>query len=300
MIASSSPAFAQQHSSLTEAQQQELVRLIETGKSAYDEGQFDRALTNFRHAYDIYRHADIVYRIALCYERLGEDVEAVRYYRQFLAEAPTAPERPRIEKTIEVIEARIAKSEIRVTTMPAKARVYINDVANGVAGETPTTLPVAPGNYTIIVHKDGYHPIEQLVSVASGKSLQLHYQLSSLPQPAEAPPKTARPSPITGPVVALGAIAVASGITSVVFFKSYKKRADDLMLIVDRQGLNRDVFNRMRRDRDIHLGVAIGTATLAVGSVVAAYWIITSNSTRTFTATAGWNDGPYTAATFRF
>lgn len=303
-------ATVAQQAELSPEQQEHLVRLIEDGKQAYDRGEFAKSLQHFRAAYDLYQHPDIIYRIALCHERLGEDEQAVRYYRQFLAEAPNAPERPRIEKTIEVIEARVAKSEIRVTSEPDGAAVYIDDEANGVAGYTPTALVVKPGNYKLIVRKDGFEPVRELVTVKPGQSVQMRYQLAgTTTAPTDVTAKPPRPRH-GGPSVqflALTAVGVASGVTAIIFFNKQSATSEEIAEIEaleSRQGIDRDKYDATRNRRNVELGIAVSAAALSTFSFIWAYgtWVNDRNAARRQAAglTLGWSDGPVVGYGARF
>lgn len=301
------PAGVSAQSSLSDAQQQQLVELIEEGKQAYDRGEFESSLSLFRQAYDIYQHPDIVYRIALCYERLGEDQEAIKHYRQFLAEAPDAPERPRIEKTIEVIEARIAKSEIQITTNPPGAAVFVDDEANGVAGYTPTVLAVKPGNYKLLVRKDGFDTVNELVTVGAGQSVQVRYQLDPVGTEESPVVRDRRPTRGTAPSVkflTLTAIGAGAGITSIVFFGLHGERRAKLAELdeLDRQELSRNRHNEVRRQRNINLAVAVSSAAVSAFAFIWAYgtWVADRSAAQQAGLSAGWDDGPIITYSLRF
>lgn len=292
-----------QQPELSSQQEQHLLRLIEEGKTLYDEGEFADARERFSEAYEIYPHPDIIYRIALCHERLGEDQQAVEYYRRFLAQAPNAPERARVEKTISVIEARIAKSDIRVLTDPEGASVYINDEANGIAGTTPVSLSVKPGNYKVIVRKDGYEPVVELVTVGSGASVQVRYQLTPLVA-EQRPERGTEPSPKKGPppvtFVALTAIGVGAGIASYVLFAGYSKTQSELDS-KPKNEFTRNEYRRLRTRGNIQLGAGIGTAAISLFSLVWAYGVLQSSRAEpTVAVGATWSDGPAVGLTGRF
>ncbi|MBA2662083.1 MAG: PEGA domain-containing protein [Bradymonadaceae bacterium] len=210
---------------LTESQKRELIGLIDAGRAAYDRGEFERALRYFRDGYDVFSHPDLLYRIALSHERLGEDAEAVRFYRQFLGEVPDADERGRIENTITVIERRLASqaSKIRILTEPSGALVYINDKANGVAGYTPTELPVGAANYKVIIQKEGYSGIEELIDVPAGQTVVLKYTMVRTTSAPE-PPSNVLPLTLT----AIGLVSGLAAIYFVVEHKGAEKTAADI------------------------------------------------------------------------
>lgn len=306
-IALASPvSMAEEPRELNTAEKEQLVQTIETAKDAYDRGEFQHSLKLFRQAYDTYPHPDLLYRIALCYERLGEDQQAVNFYRQFLEEAPEAKERARVERTIEVIEARIARSEIRVTSEPDGAVVFIDDEANGPAGTTPTALAIKPGNYQLIVKKDGYESIRELVTVSAGQSVQVRYQLTPLSASSESNARnptvtdTDRP-PRTGPsvkLITLATIGIAAGITSFVFFGLHADKRKELdELEQDRQNVSRARYDRAKKQVQTNLIVAVSTAAVSTFSLIWAYAVFQSEAkaraaARAAGPTFGWSNGP--------
>jgi tetratricopeptide (TPR) repeat protein len=291
---------------LSETEKQDLANLINSGKSAYNEGEFEKSLDFFGRAYGLYPHPDILYRMGLCYERLGEDASAIRYYRQFLQEVPDAPERPRIEKTIEVIENRVARSSIQINTVPEGAIVYIDDIANGPAGLTPTSLPIKPGDYRIIVKRDGFQSIEELVTVSAGGTVQLRYQLVREDLAVD-PAPVASSNPDVLPTVGLMMLGVGSTIAALSFFASYSadvdelKRYDDLRRI-NPQNITRTQYEDTKSSRNLNLGLSIGFTTVAVGAFVWSYlrWNSTVYGAAPVPASGPsnarlqlqWNDGP--------
>jgi tetratricopeptide (TPR) repeat protein len=264
-------AFAQEanrsYKSLSKAEKKELASLIEAGKSAYDRGEFEKSLRYFQDAYDIFQHPDLLYRIGLCYERLGEDQEAVRYYRSFLKEVPDAKERGRIEKQIRVIEKRLAEkaSRIRVNTEPTGAVVFINDEINGPAGYTPTELPVSAGNYKLIIKKEGYRDVVDTVDVPEGQTVQLKYPLQKENTGGAGGGGV---SISKGPILlgALGLVSLGVGIFS------YAKYTEKQALIDSWQDQSRDIerpanFRETYDERNLYGGVAVGTGVIALGAL---------------------------------
>lgn len=267
---------ASEQPELTKAQQKRVLELIDTGKAAYNEGRFDNALESFQAAHELYPHPDIVYRMALCHERLGEDEQAVRYYKRFLTQVPDAPERPRIEKTIQLIESRISKSEIKIVTQPDGAVVYIDDVANGAAGYTPTELPVKPGNYRVIVKKEGFETVEELVEVRSGQTVGLRYQLNSVGSSGVVSGPGTTDGNVSGKAntfdptwVILMAMGFGAFTASVLFYQPYRSKVDNIeKLESNPQNVSREVVEEERSARDLYLGLTIGTAALGVGLLI--------------------------------
>ena len=90
---------------------------------------------------------------------------------------------------------------LQVSSSPAGAVVYLNDVNKGI---TPTTLPnVGAGTYAIILKLTGYQDWNSQVSVAGGQTAQVSAVLNPVAQPTKSPV-----SPLLLPVGILGAVAL--------------------------------------------------------------------------------------------
>lgn len=270
------PSANQQSSpkKLSASEKQELASLMKAGSAAYERGEFERSLRYFKDAYELYPHPNLLYRIALAYEKLGEDEEALSHYRQFLAERPKTKKRGRIEKTIEVIERRMAQqaSQIRIKTDPSQAVVFINDEVNGVAGTTPLELPISPGNYKIIIKKEGYETIEEPVDVPAGQTLVLNYALKSTGPVDDASSEASFP---TGPVVLAG-FGVLCGLGTFYAYGEYRDNSDqiDRWDALKAQGAPRpDGYNQAHDNMQFYGVMTWVAGAAAIGSLAGAtFW----------------------------
>lgn len=277
LLASLGTAYAEEPTKfedLSAAQKRSLANLVDEAKTAYNRGDFEDSLRKFQSAYDIYAHPDMLYRMGLCYERLNEYQAAVDHYEAFLAKVPDAPERQRIEKIIESLSARVTRATIGVSTVPAGASVFINDISNA-SGTTPTEFPIAPGTHVVIVRQDGYDPIEEQVTVEAGQSLQLRYQLTpSLETTNDSSAVESNPpNPNLTKVALLSAVGVGSTITSIVFFSLYADRREELNSLEsrDRQDVSRQRIDETRSSMYTQLGLGISMAAVASGALIWAY-----------------------------
>jgi len=292
---------APKFSDLSDTQKRDIAALMKEAKAAYDRGKFESSLETFQKAYDIFPHPDIFYRMALCYQGLGEDSEAIRYFRLFLSAVPDAPERPRIEKIIETMESRVSSTTIFVESDPKGALIYIDDVANGVVGETPANIQIRPGNYRLIVEMANHERVEELVTVKAGETIRLRYQLKLLSDLGPAPEPPDSGSQNTAGIVTLVAVGVSSTIASLVFFSLYGDAKEDLDSLEAQppQNVSRDRIDDTRTKMYTFLGLSVGTAAVATGTLIWAYFLWSdssssngSSSMPTNSPAVWWNDGP--------
>jgi len=90
---------------------------------------------------------------------------------------------------------------LQVSSSPAGAIVYLNDVNKGI---TPTTLSnIGAGTYAIILKLTGYEDWNSQVSVANGQTAQVSAVLVPVAQPTKSPV-----SPLLLPIGILGAVAL--------------------------------------------------------------------------------------------
>jgi hypothetical protein len=70
-----------------------------------------------------------------------------------------------------------APALLEIVSTPAGAEVEINNAFNGL---TPRKKSVKPGEYHIVIRKDGYEPYERTVSVDAGQTLEVNGDLRAL------------------------------------------------------------------------------------------------------------------------
>jgi tetratricopeptide (TPR) repeat protein len=118
------------------------------GLTHYDIKEFSEALIEFKNAYRIVQDPAFLFNIAQCYRKLGQDVEALDYYRNYVRRFPNAPNRAEVDHRIQEIEReQEAKSLIGVPP-PAndtKAVPPNNNAGNKNATVTPITPPPVNG-----------------------------------------------------------------------------------------------------------------------------------------------------------
>lgn len=78
------------------------------GLTHYDIKEYGEALAEFKNAYRVVQDPAFLFNIAQCYRKLGQDIEALDYYRNYLRRFPTAPNRGEVERRIQEIERELA------------------------------------------------------------------------------------------------------------------------------------------------------------------------------------------------
>jgi hypothetical protein len=82
---------------------------FDAGTQAFDTGDYDRAVSEFRASYDLTHHPDLLFNIYSAAERAGRLPEAAGALEQFLAEGELEAERrPALEQRLARLRERIA------------------------------------------------------------------------------------------------------------------------------------------------------------------------------------------------
>jgi tetratricopeptide (TPR) repeat protein len=147
------------------------------GLTHYDIKEYSEALAEFKNAYRVVQDPAFLFNIAQCYRRLGQDVEALDYYRNYLRRFPTAPNRGEVERRIQEIERELAAKAPAAGAPPP-------------AVESPASRP-PPGPVT---------PLAPPPAPSAAPPV--------LPAPSPSPAATSAPSPAA---VVTGSPAAASG-----------------------------------------------------------------------------------------
>jgi tetratricopeptide (TPR) repeat protein len=120
------------------ADNQQLAReAFQEGSRYYDTQDFKNALEAFKKAYQNYDDPSLLFNIAQCYRRLGQNSEAVRFYQSYLQKVPDAPDRAAVSDTIVALQ-QAGPAE------PAPARSAEETPTALAAPQAPIAVPVQP------------------------------------------------------------------------------------------------------------------------------------------------------------
>jgi hypothetical protein len=84
------------------------------GRKLYQVGDYRGALDAFKKAFMAKEDAVLLFNIAQCHRQLGDDRQAIVFYRRYLADEPRAANRSDVERFIREGEARIQEAEAPV------------------------------------------------------------------------------------------------------------------------------------------------------------------------------------------
>jgi hypothetical protein len=85
---------------------------FQQGDTFFKLDKYAQALQEFEQAYLAKQDPSFLYNIAQCHRLMGNRVEAVRFYKRYLNDAPTAANRPVAEKHIRDLESALGAEEL--------------------------------------------------------------------------------------------------------------------------------------------------------------------------------------------
>ncbi|MGD8316825.1 MAG: tetratricopeptide repeat protein [Myxococcales bacterium] len=134
-----------QRSKIDEARIDQAKQAFAAGTRAYQEGDFETALSRFREAYDLTESPDLLYNIATVCDRMRRDEDALRAYEGYLEARPGSVDRQHVESRIEVLRQAIeARREAELEAQIEAERAAIEAAAR-IKAERPLTHHVGPG-----------------------------------------------------------------------------------------------------------------------------------------------------------
>jgi tetratricopeptide (TPR) repeat protein len=113
---------------------------FQQGDTYFKLDKYPAALQEFEQAYLAKQDPSFLYNIAQCHRLMGNRVEAIRFYKRYLADAPTAANRPVAEKHIRDLESAIGAEELTGAHPPPSPLPPKSGEVGG-AGTSPTRPP---------------------------------------------------------------------------------------------------------------------------------------------------------------
>ena len=136
---------------------------------AFKGGDFDTAARLFRQAFDFSPRGNLLFNVGFCYEKAGNRLEAIKYYKRFLDAVPNSPRRSDVQDKITDLSKGLDSRyrQVIVTTEPPGAYIYLNERSSGAVGKSPVQIPLLPGKHKVIAHHKDFEPEERDITVGS-------------------------------------------------------------------------------------------------------------------------------------
>jgi tetratricopeptide (TPR) repeat protein len=97
------------------------------GQKAYQEGDYDRAIAEWKAAYELDARSRILYNLSQAYERAGRLAEAVESLDEFLARIDDGdPVRETAIARLAAMRERLRRTGLQILDAPAGAEIFVN------------------------------------------------------------------------------------------------------------------------------------------------------------------------------
>jgi tetratricopeptide (TPR) repeat protein len=267
----------------TEAAVREASDHYEAGLELYADGEFKRAAIEFDRAYELVPNYRALYNIGQVRIQLHDYARAMKALQAYLKEGGDKIDAAR-KKTVADDLAMLATRTATLSLETNEPGVEVLVDGNS-AGITPLPEPLLldTGDRRITLRKDGFHPREETITLASKDALSMRFDLRKV-EKARDPVVFVAPSTVEsdrtawiwGTWSATAAFAAGAGVTGILGINA----AEDLGELRNTQGVSRDSLESAQRRAETLLRVAdiLGGAAIVTGGV-ALYLTLSKPST---------------------
>lgn len=234
----------------------------EQGVEAYRAEHYVDAVRLFLDADAIAPSAALSYNIARAYEKLSDDAQTLRWYRNYLRLSPNAPNAAEVQKYVRDLSGALAKKGIQQLTVMSTPNGATVAIDGNPLGVTPLTVELRPGKHTALLSYRGYTDAQTEFDLPAQHPLDLPVNLSLAPPPAEGGRRFG-----VVPWVTLGAAAVCLG-TAVGFEmsrRSAESSAENQSVQLDYE---REIERMNSRQTTARVFLGVGSALAVTGAAL--------------------------------
>ena len=182
------------------------------GVEAYRNERYADAVRSFLEADGISPSAALSYNIARAYEKLADDAQSLRWYRNYLRLSPQAANAAEVQQYVTELAQSLAKKGIQQVTVLSTPNGATVTIDNSPLGVTPLTVELSPGVHTVSLTLRGYTDASNQFTLAASTPLDLPVALKLAPVQAAAPAQNRGRRFGVAPYVTLGVGAVLLGV----------------------------------------------------------------------------------------
>ena len=206
-MAFAAPAFAQPIEDDAAARE-----YFKAGRAAFDQADYESALTYFRHAYRTSGRGALLYNIGVAADRLQRDQEALEAFEQYLHRTEKPTREFEVRRRIEALRRSIAEKEATERELlEAKLRyeqvAQEEQVTRGRRGET---------------HNVELLPSHASIATAESRPGGVSFQMPKYTEPVDQPTTKRKKWPW---IVAAAAVVVVGGVTAGVVVSQRSKQS---------------------------------------------------------------------------
>ncbi|MCA9523642.1 MAG: PEGA domain-containing protein, partial [Myxococcales bacterium] len=162
---------------LSRADQRKAKRLVRQMGRLFAQKRYREVIVIARQLHGLLEDPQLLANIGLCYERLGDDAQALAHYQQFLRTAPRGHKtRSNVENQVAKLKQKLRakKREVNILSQPTGARVSVD---SRFVGLTPTVVYLDPGRHVIELAMKGRETLRREILIVNGPALTLDYPL---------------------------------------------------------------------------------------------------------------------------
>jgi tetratricopeptide (TPR) repeat protein len=239
------------------------------GVEAYRAERYADAVRLFLEADALEPSAALSYNIARAYEKLADDAQTLRWYRNYLRLNPEAPNAADVQQFVRTLSEALAKKGIQqlsVLSTPSGATVAIDGSPLGV---TPLTVELPPGAHSALLTLRGFSDAQVRFTLAAATPIDLPVQL----QPAPTSPGAVAAAEPRGrrfgiaPYITLGAGAALLG-TAALFEHGRRSAQSAAKTDITQLDTERDVNAMNSRQTAARVFVGVGAAVTITGAAL--------------------------------
>jgi hypothetical protein len=168
-------------------------KFFKKAAAAYDDELWDDAIASFLLANEALPKAGILFNIARCYENKNDQLKAVEYLEQFVAEEEDEEAKEEGQDVLDVVRKKVAQSyaTVNISAKPKGAEVRLTrGETTAVTGAAPFKRYLEPGKWVVTIVKEGFDEWKEERALEPGKVLNLDITLVD-PKVREAEEKAA-------------------------------------------------------------------------------------------------------------
>lgn len=254
---------------------------FQRGISAYKEGRFKDAIDAFLDAHREYPSPTLSFNAARAYEKMGDGAGALRFYREYLRQAPDAADKSPVAARISELEGKLQQrglQQVTILSVPEGATVILDDRPVGV---TPWTGEIFPGKHRARLRREGYEDKTEEFELSAHRSMDVSIELSKAAEKPEAGGTAPTPAPGTEPQADTAggkSIGIATWATlgvgvaalgGAVVFEILRGQSEEDVKNEETQVARHEAFDTMEsRQTTARVLAGVGGAALIVGGVL--------------------------------
>lgn len=227
------------------------------GQTAYQQGDFARAVEAWERAYEVDPRPLLLFNLAQAHERLGQLTEAAESLEEYLDRAePDDENQSAAREKLASLRQRLARTGIVVVGAPDGASIVVDGEPHSRAPR-PDPIPVSPGAHQVDLRLEGYRDFRAAVVVPPGQTVEVQATMELTAGGAEAEDG---PSLLPFVLMGGGAAVIAGGVVVGLLALGATDDADDVV------GEDADSARSLALVADVMFGV--GAAAAVTGLVL--------------------------------